>query len=75
MYLSILPTHVCVPCMSLVPGSQKSVMDFLELTLQTIVSDQVGAGNQTDTLEEQYMLLTSSPAMKCLPPNPLGSYL
>lgn len=36
---------------------------------------QVGAGNQTDTLEEQYMLLTSSPALKCLPPNPLGSYL
>jgi hypothetical protein len=43
MYVSALPE--CTTCMPRAHGGQKTVLDLLELDLQTVVSYHMGAGN------------------------------
>lgn len=46
--LSALPACMCTICVSGAYGSQKKVLDFLDLQLQDVVSSHVGPGNWSE---------------------------
>jgi hypothetical protein len=51
-------------------GNQKRVLGPLELEVQMVVSCHMGAGNQTQVLEEQQVLLTTEPSPQLLSSSP-----
>ena len=59
-----------VMCVSDINGKQKRVLGPLELEVQMVVSCHMGAGNQTQVLEEQQVLLTTEPSPQLLSSSP-----
>jgi hypothetical protein len=53
---------MCTPCVLSALGGQREASDLLELELQMVVSDHVGAGNQTWVFYEN--LSTSEPSLQ-----------